>query len=144
MLAFDDETAQVQVVMAEAPHGTAPALEGKNIANPMAMILAGAALTVLLRPLRRPTGPRAPSMNRSSKRSLRVARPPTWAATLSTTEFTDEVIQRVSIKAGGVARDAELTDKINFLGRSISHENTGSEFKDLPSSAGLFYRFSLS
>ena len=30
--------------MAEAAHGTAPALEGKDIANPMAMILAGAAL----------------------------------------------------------------------------------------------------
>jgi isocitrate/isopropylmalate dehydrogenase len=30
--------------MAEAPHGTAPALQGKDLANPMAMILAGAAL----------------------------------------------------------------------------------------------------
>jgi isocitrate dehydrogenase (NAD+) len=33
-----------RVVMAEAPHGTAPSLEGKNVANPLAMILAGAAL----------------------------------------------------------------------------------------------------
>ncbi|HEY6836091.1 MAG TPA: isocitrate/isopropylmalate family dehydrogenase, partial [Gaiellaceae bacterium] len=32
------------VVLAEAAHGTAPALKGKNVANPMAMILAGAAL----------------------------------------------------------------------------------------------------
>ena len=32
------------VVMAEAPHGTAPSLEGKNVANPMAMILAAAAV----------------------------------------------------------------------------------------------------
>ena len=32
------------VAMAEAPHGTAPALEGKDIANPMAMILACAAV----------------------------------------------------------------------------------------------------
>src|SRR6267378_3742306 len=32
------------VVLAEAAHGTAPALQGKNVANPMAMILAGAAL----------------------------------------------------------------------------------------------------
>src|SRR6188472_1072831 len=31
-------------LMAEAAHGTAPALKGKNIANPMAMVLAGAAL----------------------------------------------------------------------------------------------------
>jgi isocitrate/isopropylmalate dehydrogenase len=30
--------------MAEAPHGTAPSLQGKDLANPMAMILAGAAL----------------------------------------------------------------------------------------------------
>ena len=33
-----------RVIMAEAPHGTAPALQGKNVANPLAMILAGAAL----------------------------------------------------------------------------------------------------
>jgi isocitrate/isopropylmalate dehydrogenase len=32
------------VAMAEAPHGTAPALEGKDIANPMAMVLACAAV----------------------------------------------------------------------------------------------------
>ena len=30
--------------MAEAPHGTAPALEGKDLANPMAMILAAGAV----------------------------------------------------------------------------------------------------
>ena len=30
--------------MAEAAHGTAPSLFGKDVANPMAMILAGAAL----------------------------------------------------------------------------------------------------
>jgi isocitrate/isopropylmalate dehydrogenase len=44
MLGFTTPGAQPDVVMAEAPHGTAPALEGKNIANPMAMILATAAL----------------------------------------------------------------------------------------------------
>ncbi len=33
-----------EVVVAEAPHGTAPTLEGKNIANPMAMILALASI----------------------------------------------------------------------------------------------------
>jgi isocitrate/isopropylmalate dehydrogenase len=43
LLAFDDEY-EPSVVMAEAPHGTAPALLGKDIANPMAMILACAAL----------------------------------------------------------------------------------------------------
>jgi isocitrate dehydrogenase (NAD+) len=43
LLAFDEEY-EPRVVMAEAPHGTAPALYGKDIANPMAMILAAAAL----------------------------------------------------------------------------------------------------
>jgi isocitrate/isopropylmalate dehydrogenase len=39
LLAFDDSY-EVQVAMAEAPHGTAPSLMGKDIANPMAMLLA--------------------------------------------------------------------------------------------------------
>lgn len=39
-----DDAGKVTCVMAEAPHGTAPSLQGKNIANPMAMILAGASL----------------------------------------------------------------------------------------------------
>lgn len=33
-----------RVAMAEAPHGTAPSLAGKNVANPMAMLLACAAV----------------------------------------------------------------------------------------------------
>jgi isocitrate/isopropylmalate dehydrogenase len=43
LLSFDEEF-QIRVVMAEAPHGTAPRLYGKNIANPMAMILAAGSL----------------------------------------------------------------------------------------------------
>lgn len=39
-----DESLQPTVAMAEAPHGTAPSLEGKNVANPMAMLLACAAV----------------------------------------------------------------------------------------------------
>ena len=39
-----DASHEVQAVMTEAPHGTAPALQGKNIANPMAMVMAVAAL----------------------------------------------------------------------------------------------------
>ena len=42
LLALDDDY-EPSAVMAEAPHGTAPALQGKDIANPMAMILAAAA-----------------------------------------------------------------------------------------------------
>jgi isocitrate dehydrogenase (NAD+) len=44
LLSFGDDSLTPTVVMAEAPHGTAPALEGKNVANPMAMILAVASL----------------------------------------------------------------------------------------------------
>jgi isocitrate/isopropylmalate dehydrogenase len=43
LLAFDEDF-NTQVAMAEAPHGTAPSLYGKDVANPMAMILAGAAV----------------------------------------------------------------------------------------------------
>jgi isocitrate dehydrogenase (NAD+) len=43
LLAFDDDYA-VDVAMAEAPHGTAPSLQGKDVANPMAMLLASAAV----------------------------------------------------------------------------------------------------
>jgi isocitrate dehydrogenase (NAD+) len=43
LLALDDRMIPV-VAMAEAPHGTAPSLAGKNVANPMAMLLACAAL----------------------------------------------------------------------------------------------------
>ncbi|HWK28247.1 MAG TPA: isocitrate/isopropylmalate family dehydrogenase [Solirubrobacter sp.] len=39
LLSFDEDYG-VQVAMAEAPHGTAPSLQGKNLANPMAMLLA--------------------------------------------------------------------------------------------------------
>ncbi len=43
LLGLDDEL-RPAVAMAEAPHGTAPALQGKDVANPMAMILACAAV----------------------------------------------------------------------------------------------------
>lgn len=43
LMALDEHLAPV-VAMAEAPHGTAPSLEGKNVANPMAMLLACAAV----------------------------------------------------------------------------------------------------
>src|SRR3954463_237050 len=39
LLSFDDDYG-VRVAMAEAPHGTAPSLMGKDLANPMAMLLA--------------------------------------------------------------------------------------------------------
>jgi isocitrate dehydrogenase (NAD+) len=96
VLGFDDSI-QVKVVMAEAPHGTAPALEGKNIANPMAMILAGAALLSYIRT------PQADQASRAIYESVFEAVYAGKATTdlggsMSTTEFTDEVIQRVGAK----------------------------------------------
>ena len=43
LVAFDEDYVP-RALMAEAAHGTAPALQGKDVANPMAMILAAAAL----------------------------------------------------------------------------------------------------
>src|SRR5205085_5371614 len=43
LLSFGEDY-ETTVAMAEAPHGTAPALEGKDLANPLAMILACGAI----------------------------------------------------------------------------------------------------
>jgi isocitrate/isopropylmalate dehydrogenase len=43
LVAFDDDYVP-RALMAEAAHGTAPSLQGKDVANPMAMLLACAAL----------------------------------------------------------------------------------------------------
>lgn len=93
---FDDDL-EVSVVMAEAPHGTAPSLQGKNVANPMAMILAEAALLSYINDDR-------------AKRASRAIREATLEAVhqgiltadlggaSSTSEFIDEVIRRVVAK----------------------------------------------
>jgi len=96
VLAFD-EAMQVKVVMTEAPHGTAPALEGKNIANPMAMILAGAAILSYIQ------SPKVDQASRAIYESVFEAAHDGRVTTdlggrLSTTEFTDEVIKRVQTK----------------------------------------------
>ncbi|MBE7549829.1 MAG: isocitrate dehydrogenase [Anaerolineales bacterium] len=92
-----DEVWHPCVVMAEAPHGTAPSLQGKNLANPMAMILAGAALFRYIE---------APEAAQAS-RAIYEAVFETIAdgicttdlgGTASTSEFTDEIIQRVQSK----------------------------------------------
>jgi len=46
LVAFDGDDLLPTALMAEAAHGTAPSLRGKNVANPLAMILAAAALLV--------------------------------------------------------------------------------------------------
>ena len=81
LLGFRGESLVPSVVMAEAPHGTAPALQGKNIANPMAMILAGRRAR-----LRRRCGyptPHGRSTRRCSRRCGRACAPPTSEATRS-------------------------------------------------------------
>ena len=78
LVAFD-EIDVPSALMAEAAHGTAPALEGKNIANPMAMILAGAAL--LMHGDEREQEARARSASRHSKRSRRASAPRISAVT---------------------------------------------------------------
>jgi isocitrate dehydrogenase (NAD+) len=84
------------VVLAEAAHGTAPSLQGKNVANPMAMILAGAALLAY-----------AGEEAQAPARAIREACLETVADGIRTAdlrgdagtrEFTDEVIRRTRSK----------------------------------------------
>ena len=99
LLSFDDDY-EARTVMAEAPHGTAPALLGKDIANPMAMIMAAAAL---LHYVAESGVPEADLASRAIYESVLEAtatgvRTPDLGGHASTTEFTDEVIGRVRTK----------------------------------------------
>lgn len=94
VLSFDPETLTVQTVMAEAPHGTAPALQGKNIANPMAMILAGAALLDYVGTQTADRASRA--IYESVFETVYDGKATTdLGGQMSTSEFTDEVIRRI-------------------------------------------------
>jgi isocitrate/isopropylmalate dehydrogenase len=97
VLAFDPQAAVVQTVMAEAPHGTAPALEGKDLANPMGMILAAAALLSYAGSRPASLASRAIYEACFEAVSHGIATPDLGGHT-STTEFTDEVIRRVVTK----------------------------------------------
>jgi isocitrate dehydrogenase (NAD+) len=94
LVAFDDDF-EPTALMAEAAHGTAPSLEGKNVANPLAMILAAAALLSQTE-----EGEHAGRAIRES--ALEAVAQGTKTADLgghaSTTEFTDEVIRRTRTK----------------------------------------------
>jgi isocitrate dehydrogenase (NAD+) len=99
LLAFDEEF-EPRAVMAEAPHGTAPALKGKDIANPMAMILAAAALLHYAGELGHEN---AGTASRAIYESVLEAtatgvRTPDLGGHASTSEFTSEVIGRVRTK----------------------------------------------
>jgi len=100
LLSFDEDY-RTRVVMTEAPHGTAPALEGKDIANPMAMILAVGAL---LRYVGDGSGVAAAGTgSRAIYEAVLEAvaagvRTPDLGGHATTTEFTDEVVARVRTK----------------------------------------------
>jgi isocitrate/isopropylmalate dehydrogenase len=96
LLAFDEKGA-VKAAMAEAPHGTAPLLQGKNVANPMAMILALAGLFAQMRGDGWTRASRA-IYEGTLEAVAEGERTADLAGHATTTEFTDEVIRRVRTK----------------------------------------------
>ena len=95
LVAFNEEYVP-RAIMAEAAHGTAPSLEGKNVANPMAMILAGAALLAYGDEEAQQAGRaiREASLEAVSE-GVRTA---DLGGHAGTSEFTDEVIRRTRTK----------------------------------------------
>jgi isocitrate/isopropylmalate dehydrogenase len=95
LVAFAGDDLVPTALMAEAAHGTAPALQGKNVANPLAMILAAAALLSQTE-----SGQLAGRAIRES--ALEAVAEGVKTADLgghsATTEFTDEVIRRTRTK----------------------------------------------
>jgi isocitrate/isopropylmalate dehydrogenase len=95
LVAFDDDYVP-RALMAEAAHGTAPSLQGKNVANPMAMILAGAAL------LGHADGDAQTAGRAIREACLEAVSEGTRTADLGghsgTTEFVDEVVRRTKAK----------------------------------------------
>jgi len=96
LVAFDDDF-EPDALMAEAAHGTAPSLQGKNVANPMAMILAAAAL------LAHCDAAPAQQAGRAIREAALEAvaqgiRTADLTGHATTTEFTDEVISRTRTK----------------------------------------------
>jgi isocitrate dehydrogenase (NAD+) len=96
LVAFGDDYVP-SALMAEAAHGTAPALEGKDVANPMAMILAGAALLSHAEEERIQTAGRAirEACLEAVAEGIRTA---DLGGHESTPGFTDEVIRRTRTK----------------------------------------------
>jgi isocitrate/isopropylmalate dehydrogenase len=95
-----DEEMRTTVAMAEAPHGTAPTLYGKDVANPMAMILAVAALLHYATELghegcERPSRAVYEAVMEATAAGVRTT---DLGGHAGTTEFTDEVISRVRTK----------------------------------------------
>jgi isocitrate/isopropylmalate dehydrogenase len=98
LVAFADGSEDVpSALMAEAAHGTAPSLQGKDVANPMAMILAAAAL------LSHTDDDECEAAGRAIREACLEAvaegvRTADLAGHHGTTAFTDEVIRRTQTK----------------------------------------------
>ena len=92
-----DENLDVKIALTEAPHGTAPSLEGKNIANPMAMILAGAAVLRYVRTEKATLASRA-IYEATLETVYEGVRTPDLGGQASMSDFTDEVIRGVQAK----------------------------------------------
>jgi len=91
---------EVRAVMTEAPHGTAPALLGKNIANPMAMVMAVAALLHYVGERGREEAHLASRAVYESvlEASATGVRTPDLGGSATTSEVVDEVVSRVRTK----------------------------------------------
>jgi isocitrate/isopropylmalate dehydrogenase len=96
LVAFDEDYVP-DALMAEAAHGTAPSLQGKDVANPMAMILAAAALLAHADDERCQTAGRAirEAALESVSEGFKTA---DLSGHAGTREFTDEVIRRTRTK----------------------------------------------
>ena len=99
LLGFDDAY-NTTVAMAEAPHGTAPALLGKDVANPMAMILSCAAVLHYAATAGHADAERASRAIYESVLEATAAgvRTPDLGGHVGTTEFTTDVLTRVRTK----------------------------------------------
>jgi len=96
LLGAFEEDFEPKALMAEPAHGTAPSLRGKNVANPMAMILAGAALLAY-------GDERSQQVGRAIREACLEAvsqgiRTADLGGHAGTSEYTDEVIRRVKSK----------------------------------------------
>ena len=96
VIALDAE-GKVHRVMAEAPHGTAPGLQGRNVANPMAMILAAAGMLAQLDTSDAQRASRA-IYEATLETVFDGHRTADLGGTASTSGFTGEVVRRVTSK----------------------------------------------
>ena len=98
LLAFDEDY-EVDVAMAEAPHGTAPSLHGQGPRQPDGddpRLRRGAALR--RRRGRAPSAPRARSTRACSRRSATGVKTIDLGGHATTSEFTDAVVEKVRTK----------------------------------------------